>query len=126
MVSCFERMILTNMSLVCRGCTQTLPLERFTRDGARRKRCRACVSRAAREGGEAHRLLVCVRAQCRKRGWPWASVWTIDDIRALLAATPPPCIGARRVKVRVVRRDESKPFVPDNAVVRAYGMGLSA
>ena len=112
-------------TMLCHHCHQELPLENFTQDGLRRKRCKTCVRVTVRErqrGTEAKRLLSRVRANCRKHRWAEGSTWTLEDVEALLAQCPPPLFGDRPPRLRVVRCDAAKPFTMENARVVPFGL----
>ena len=110
----------------CLRCQRHLPLDAYTPDGLRRRRCRACaaaiVARCTK-GTLARRLLFNLRARCRQKRLPEMSVWTLSDMEQLLKQWTPPAHYTPRL--RVVKCDATKPFLPNNAKIAAFGEGLT-
>jgi len=103
-----------------------LPSERFTNDGLKHSRCRTCARAIVEKsiyGSEARRLLARVRAYCRVRRMPEGACWRLKDVEALIEQSELPDFKSL-ARLRIIRRDTLKPFLPQNAMVVCFGMGL--
>jgi len=109
----------------CRYCKQIQSNDCFTPYGIKKKRCKTCAHSLYVKYttcDDAHRLLFCLRAYCRKHRLPEGSIWTLQDVEQLLEKYEYPIFDGKKAShVRIVRCDVSKPFLPSNARVTAYG-----
>jgi len=116
--------------VTCSHCRQELPTSAFAPCMlAGMRRCRACAkhfrdaSRGSKDGTDPKRILHNLRALGRKMGWPEARQWTLRDVELLVAAFrqqhKDQFTHQSRLRLQVIRRDSAKPFLPNNALLRA-------
>jgi hypothetical protein len=115
--------------ILCRSCKQALPLEAFTNHGRARKMCRPCA-RVRHEGYRsattAQRLYYNVTQRLRQKRQAEVACWKVADVEQLLARweRPPELPEQLCARLRVVRVDAARAFLPDNAKVVPFGTGL--
>jgi len=119
------------MDHYCKLCRTHKTEQDFAPHALKLHRCRACTrNRTAEYRGKSdniRRLLFNLKQHCRVRGVPEGALWSKADIQRLLDSwVPPPEVAealkqGMHAKFRILRVDEGKPFLPNNAQVRAFG-----
>lgn len=118
------------MTTTCLKCNETKPSESaYSVHGLHRRVCRACLAHMSRKYGkdDASRVLSNVKDYCRKHGLGEGMLWKRQDVETLLEAVelPPELVEnlrpGERLRYRILRVDETKPFIPSNAVAKVYG-----
>jgi hypothetical protein len=123
---------LTNVHIpVCVECG-TKDASRFNPSMVKQKRnwCRDCTKiRTAKYRGAddvAKKLLFNIKQRCRAKHLPEGSLWRLEDVEKLLEKwTPPSSIipNNKRMRLRVVQLDETKPLLPENVQIVPFGCG---
>jgi hypothetical protein len=105
----------------CPRCGQKSPRKEFVNDGRARSLCGPCFRKRPRTLEQ--RLLETVRKLCRKRNLSEAAYWMLEDVKLIIALwqRPTGLPRYRMPRVRIVPRDASKPFTPENAKVVMFG-----
>ena len=122
-------------TLLCRGCSETKTLSEFAPYAIKyKRRCRDCEKRRMEkcrgELGCARRLLFNLKERARKSQVKEVRFWTTRDVQTLLDAWEPSedamhAIQERKkLRLRVVRVDANKPFLPSNAEIEVVGVEI--
>jgi len=114
--------------LRCAACGKTSLEAPFTASSAARRMCGLCRRMRWRDsvcGSDARRLLYNLKQYCRAHGLEDGACWTMSDMEKLVAAWQPSgSFDKEPVKPRtpLVRLDPTRPWVPGNVAVRAFGV----
>jgi hypothetical protein len=123
-----------NDAIICSTCHQTLSKNEFPEFP--RKRCRQCnkerVAKLRGKGDDIQRMLFQLRHQCNQHHWEEGLFWDKRDVETLLARWVPPTPELAHAvetmgvtpKFKIIKMDESKPMLPDNAGLKIVGKKL--
>jgi len=119
---------------ICRLCGLEKPDSGFAPHALILRRCRDCCkaqldARRGNDGDIIKRLLFSLKNRGRDRGIKELALWRYEDVKKLYDDfVMPPEIQAgieagMQPRLRVMRIDESSPFIPSNAEIRMFGEG---
>jgi hypothetical protein len=71
-------------------------------------------------------LLKNVRQACRQNHLAEGALWDLEAVKRLVKAWSPPAIlQGKKLRLKIIRCDETKPFTPENAQVQPVGFRQS-
>lgn len=89
--------------------------------------CRPCnnnrVNKCRGKDDDAKRLLFNLKSWSKKHGHPEGNLWSISDIQNLMDTWEPPMeMMEKKFRFKIKPIDPSKPFLPSNAKLMAFGV----